>query len=1635
MNTGNGLAIWKTLRTSWVLLAALVGLSSLTSFNAEAQVPCKELGGNQYSCFPHKEVFRTKYDNQEFYSESIAAVAHKASSLAYNNIPGFQACNLGLLTHEINVGPGEETRLHGVGFWEGYTNLNPNPGELVNRATTLWGKSVNSQGKTVWHKCRTHPQAGIFKERMCPPNSGGSAVNYMPDGRSLYMCISKQQQNAFPRKDVPDPSTSRDVNPEGQFSTCNPVAMCGDNRKIVRAIDYTTHSKFPIVWGRTYNHRTGEWRSDFDRSVVNFATNGTTYAYALLRRHDGGEIRFKSTTFLNGKPTDWTVDMGGKLTVLSKFKALYHANGTHLGFRLENFQGEIETYNSKGLLTRVENWNGDGVNLTYTSDDLIHRITEDTGRYIQLSYHNYEVTESQSWDDPNGGPVGPTHTYKYFSARNDALKQTFPSSISDGTTTIRYTYKEIPRQTGNGFNLAYLLETVENGNGETLTYTYGETQPNLPSHYAVPWELTGIIDQTGNRYATYTYANGSVTRVWHGNVGDRLAIEIGANITSPKGIITTFKTSSPGQTSTDYNFGKSAGLTAPSPMLSGRQASEFVYDSYGNPTQIKSFTGSIEQRTYDGPRGLPLTITYAFGTPEAQTKTMTWDPIAPVLTSLAETVRSGTATHTRTTTIDYDSHYRPEEVTVAVDDGSTPRTTSYGYDNDGNLILSVDETGLETTYAYDGQGNLTSQTVGSNTGAPRTTTFGGYDERGYVGWAQDPNGLRMAYAYDGEKRITSVTQSLASQPTGPNRTWAFAYYATGLLQKVTKPDGTWQELLYDTAHRLTETKDYGANDQLIGRTVYTLNTSSEVTAVQRFNADGQVVLTGTSTFDNYGRLDLLKGALNQTTNLDFDLDGRMTKQVNPLMGTTTFTYDALSRLTKTKNPLNGEALMTYGPQDEVLTATDQRGVVTTYTYNGFGEPLTLQSPDRGTWTFAYDAAGRPTTTTDPRGVVATTAYDAFSRPTSRTFSDAGVTGTPAGFEAGTVTHTFTYDTCPNGAGRLCGFSDPTGSTAYSYNAWGETVGKAWTGKAGTPADGVTLSTGYARDPSTGRLTAMTFPSGKVVVWSYGTDGRISGMSYDGQPVVANVQWTAFDTLAGWTWPQATGWSGIHSSVAFTYDLDGRPTAIEDLDERSLVWDNGDRLVGVDDPVDASKSQVYGYDSLDRLTSADIGSWGGAHTFGYDAVGNRTALTDTVTNDGWQYSYGLSNNRMSQRWAVTGGTPGTPLPMSYDAMGNLVNDGLGMSLAYDATGRLTTATKSAAQFTAGYNAQGQRVTKTSTGTSAPGTRLYALDETGRPLGVYVVDSGASNGYRVEEEYVHLDSWRPVAVVRPDPATGMANPKVFPLLTDHLGTPRKVLDGDTGQTRWSWDAKQPFGHELPNETPTSGLTAFTFDLRFPGQRYDHETGLFHNGFRDYHPGLGRYVQSDPLGLEAGWNTYAYGLSSPLKLTDPFGLASQFGVGPSGTVGAGLGIGFSTNFGLSIPDDITQWGCYQIYLSGQMNVMVGIGAYAGAGLSFNGARTEGPLEPISGGTYRYEEANLGWGLAWGASRQGTQNLTSDGTNWGWLRRLFDSEDAKKDYPSNLSIGIFPKKGAGFGGWLGSGYTTGGTLATPTSKKCECQ
>jgi RHS repeat-associated protein len=108
------------------------------------------------------------------------------------------------------------------------------------------------------------------------------------------------------------------------------------------------------------------------------------------------------------------------------------------------------------------------------------------------------------------------------------------------------------------------------------------------------------------------------------------------------------------------------------------------------------------------------------------------------------------------------------------------------------------------------------------------------------------------------------------------------------------------------------------------------------------------------------------------------------------------------------------------------------------------------------------------------------------------------------------------------------------------------------------------------------------------------------------------------------------------------------------------------------------------------------------------------------------------------------------------------------------------------------------------------------------------------------------------------------------TDHLGTPRAITRPSDNAVVWKWDNVEPFGDSSPNENP-SNLGAYTYNLRHPGQQYDKETNTFYNWNRNYDPAIGRYGQSDPIGLRAGVNTYAYVNGNPLSNTDPTGLQS--------------------------------------------------------------------------------------------------------------------------------------------------------------------
>ncbi|RKQ69134.1 RHS repeat-associated protein [Litorimonas taeanensis] len=116
----------------------------------------------------------------------------------------------------------------------------------------------------------------------------------------------------------------------------------------------------------------------------------------------------------------------------------------------------------------------------------------------------------------------------------------------------------------------------------------------------------------------------------------------------------------------------------------------------------------------------------------------------------------------------------------------------------------------------------------------------------------------------------------------------------------------------------------------------------------------------------------------------------------------------------------------------------------------------------------------------------------------------------------------------------------------------------------------------------------------------------------------------------------------------------------------------------------------------------------------------------------------------------------------------------------------------------------------------------------------------------------------------------------LHADHLGRPTHATDV-AGQVVWEGGITTPFGLQL------SAMGAVTQSLMFPGQYADEETGYYDNWHRTYDPTLGRYLQSDPIGLAGGLNRYAYVGGNPVNFIDPTG---EFGF-LGGAIGAGTNL----------------------------------------------------------------------------------------------------------------------------------------------------
>ena len=1033
---------------------------------------------------------------------------------------------------------------------------------------------------------------------------------------------------------------------------------------------------------------------------------------------------------------------------------------------------QIERFDNMGRLVRIIKVDGSSVVLSYDYDGNLSSVRDRRGRQLVFSYNNGILT---SVTRPDGRVIN----YFYEGGVLSEVRY----SVSDGYESILYLYED-------------------------------------PSD---PFLLTGVIDEKGQRYATWKYDSvGRVVESRHGDSDsdiDKVTLHYGTNQTLviyPLGNAVNY----------DYTVAlgraKLTGSDKACVSCGGNYRSR-SYDSNGYPDRHVDFNGKVTDYDYNID-GQQVRSIEAQGTASERTFEQEWHENFNVLlerrtynslgaliheTSWVRNARGQPLTRTetdpgtsasRTTTFQYCE--QPD-----VTGGACPLvgllTEVHGPRQTVNDITTYeyypeDHAGCGSGECLHRKGDLHTMTNGLG----QVTEFLAYDGTGRPIRIADTNGVVTEFEYDARDRLISHTAVAGLPEEAVTR---MSYDATGQVTKITSPAGAWVTFEYDVAHRLRALEDAVGN-----RIEYTLDAAGNRVETQVFGPGGAMFREGVREYDRLSRLIAKVNGMGDRTEHTYDPAGNLTETEDGAFQVTAFGYDVLNRLINVTDALNGEITYKYDGLDNRTEVIDPRGVTTTYDYDAFGDVIAEHSPDAGTTIYTYYAAGNRLTRTDARGVIASYSYDALNRLTGIDYP-----GTKEDV-------TYVYDQGAYGTGRSTGFNDASGSTTMTYDPRGNVLTRTHTRTAGP-----SFITEYEYDLAD-NLTAMLYPSGLRIDLTRDTMGRVTSVdaTNDGQDIqlVGQIQYQPFGGITGLTY-------GNSLTEIRQYDLAGRLTRQSALPIQDLDWayDPVGNITEIQDGVTPARTQTFDYDALNRLTSAS-GAYG-VRAYEYDAVGNRTRLT----KDGQEttYSYAPDSNRLTD---IDGQT------VPYDATGNMLTLA-GDTFTYGARNRRQTTERNQSLIAEyEYNALGQRSYKNHAGAETH----FVYGQDGQLIGEYDATG------QVIREYVYL-AGEPMALVRQG--------EVYYFHNDQLGSPLKLTDGNQNIV---WDGlKTPFGEIM------SATGSVDNSLRFPGQYFDSETGLHQNWFRDYDPVSGRYTQSDPIGIRGGVNLYGYVEQNPISNYDILGL----------------------------------------------------------------------------------------------------------------------------------------------------------------------
>jgi RHS repeat-associated protein len=1167
-----------------------------------------------------------------------------------------------------------------------------------------------------------------------------------------------------------------------------------------------------------------QWRHSFDRSLV---VMGGTTPTIIMTRPDGSQTTFTKVS------SAWsnTVSQVDQLTETDNAQGVPTLYTAFIGANRHT-----ETYSTAGLLLSVADQAGQGIALTYSTSStpttvapsagLLLTVTDSKGRQLNFSY----------------------------SVLGLVAKVTLPDQ-----GTITYSYN------GNEY-----LTGVTYPDGSSKQYLNNESGLVQASSFSTPY-LTGIRDETGSRYSTTAYDadNRAVETLFGSGANDtRVAYNSDgtSTITYPLGYSATMGFS---QTNGMNQIASVDQSCAPDCQ---QQWKARTYDANGYPATQTDFNGNLTTIQYDAYGELNVEVD-ASGTTSQRTINTTWNTTLRLPLTRTVLDENGSAV-TKTSWI-YNSmgqalakcEIDPAKASsyVCATTGTAPtgvRRSLYTYCNAVSsscplVGLMLTATGPRTdltqttTFAYYTTSSATS------CGSPGAACY----QAGDLHTSTDALGhITTIASYDADGRITRVTDAngVNTDSTYTPRGWlathivggattAMTYWPFGAVETVTDPDGVVTTYTYDAAHRLIE-----IIDSMNNRVEYTLDGSGNKTAEQTNTINPITVVRSLSRiYNTLGQLTTVVDGLNHTvfsasaTN-SYDANGNLVLSSDALGIQRQQGLDPLNRLISTIYNYNGvdpatkntETVFDRDALNRLDGVTDPSGLNTLTTYDGLNNRTELQSPDTGTSTDTYDAAGNRLTHTDAKGTVSTSTFDALNRPSTTSYVDTTLNVTYTYDEANTVTGC----SVSSPVGRLTRVVEGSVTTVFCYDSRANVLQKQQVTTTHTDTTKYTYT--VANRPS-----SITAPDLTVVNYVYNADGRASSVtvtpsgSTSAPPtVVSAITWLPFGG------PITSYTLGNGQTVTRTYDANYRLT---DLTSPALVLHfarnaMGDIVALGNAPGANPATETYSYDPLHRLTGiTDAGTVLESYT--YNQTGDRLSKTAPGLATG-AYLYTTGTHKLASVGSAI---------RANDANGNTTGSVIGgntYGFGYNDRNRLAlTQLNGVTAGTYTYNALGERIGKVATSPQAM-TERYAYNEVGQLIGEY----GTTN-----RDYIWVGTL-PVAVVD-NTINGSTITSIVNYVTaDQLGTPR-AISNSVGTMIWSWAyAGNPFGEQQPTST-----TGYVLNLRYPGQYYDAESGTNYNVNRNFEPAVGRYQQSDPIGLDGGISTYAYVSSNPLSHRDPLGM----------------------------------------------------------------------------------------------------------------------------------------------------------------------